>query len=477
MLSALENPLAVDVKLKKELDAQRLAGPFQSPPLSPFWVSPLGVVPKKVPVEFRLIHHLSFPKGSSVNDGIPPEHTNVYYATIDEAIKLIRSAGPGYFLAKTDIKNAFRIIPIHPSDYNLLGMQWRGLHYYDRCMPMGCSSSCLTFETFSTAVEWVAHNKLKIDYILHLLDDYLLVAPSMQLCQQQLDLFLSLCTYLGIPIAPEKTCGPTTSLSFAGIELDSVLLEAHLPLDKIEKCVSLISEFCHRKKVTLREIQSLVGLLNFACSVIRPGQAFLHRLIDLTVGVSMPSHYIRLNKEVKEDLHLWLSFLSNFNGKSFFLEDTWLNSPKLNLFTDASGALGFGAIFGSHWCYGEWPSTWQYQNIAILEFYPIALSLYLWGAAISNQCILFFTDNEALVHVINKQTCKDRVLMAFVRKLVSICLHHILFKAKHIPGVHNQLADALSRLQVQTFRHLAPPHMDSLPTEIPHYLQLQNWVV
>ena len=181
-------------------------------------------------------------------------------------------------------------------------------------MPVGCSSSCLTSETFSTAVEWVAHNKLKIDYILHLLDDYLLVAPSVQLCQQQLDLFLSLCTYLGIPIAPEKTCGPATSMSFAGIELDSIRLEACLPLDKIEKCVSLISEFCHRKKVTLKEIQSLVGLLNFACSVTQPGRAFLRRLIDLTVGVRMPNHYIRLNREVKEDLNLWLSFLSNLVG-------------------------------------------------------------------------------------------------------------------------------------------------------------------
>ena len=118
----------------------------------------------------------------------------------------------------------------------------------------------------------------------------------------------------------------------------------------------------------------------------------------------MPNHYIRLNREVKEDLNLWLSFLSNFNGKSFFLEDTWLNSPKLGLFTDASGALGFG----------NWSSNWQYQNIAILEFYPIVLSLYLWGAALSNQYILFFTDRESLAHVINKQTCKDRVLMAFV---------------------------------------------------------------
>ena len=95
LLSALENPSAVDTKLRKELEAHRLAGPFQSPPLSPFWISPLGIVPKKVPGEFRLIHHLSFPKGSSVNDGIPPEHTSVHYATIDGAIKLIKSAGPG----------------------------------------------------------------------------------------------------------------------------------------------------------------------------------------------------------------------------------------------------------------------------------------------------------------------------------------------------------------------------------------------
>ena len=88
----------------------------------------------------------------------------------------------------------------------------------------------------------------------------------------------------------------------------------------------------------------------------------------------------------------------------------------------------------------------------------------------SNQCILFLTDNEFLVHVINKQTCKDKALMFFVRKLVSICLYHnIVFKAKHIPGTHNSLADALSRLQVQTFRQLAPA-MDPLPTEIPQHL-------
>ena len=124
-------------------------------------------------------------------------------------------------------------------------------------------------------------------------------------------------------------------------------------------------------------------------------------------------------------LNVWLSFLTEYHGRSFFIDDVWQNSSKLSLYTDASGALGFGAIFGSRWCYGKWPSDWAYCNIAILEFYPIVLSLYLWGHEMSNQCVLFFTDNEA-------QSCKDKPLMRFVRKLVSICLqHNIVFKAKH----------------------------------------------
>ena len=93
-----------------------------------------------------------------------------------------------------------------------------------------------------------------------------------------------------------------------------------------------------------------------------------------------------------------------------------------------------------------------------------------------NRCILFLTDNEALFYVINKPSCKDKHLMFFVRKLVLVCLeNNILFKAKHVRGVYNTLADSLSRLQVDTFRHLAPVHMEREPIDIPVHLQPQNW--
>ena len=92
-----------------------------------------------------------------------------------------------------------------------------------------------------------------------------------------------------------------------------------------------------------------------------------------------------------------------------------------------------------------------------------------------NRCILFFTDNEALVHVLNKQSCQDKSLMFFVCKLVAICLkHNILFRAKHIPGVCKTLADCLSHLQVHNFKKLAQAHMDLQPTATPSYLQPLN---
>ena len=92
---------------------------------------------------------------------------------------------------------------------------------------MGCSSSCKTFETFSTAIEWIAKDKLCIANLIHLLDDFLLIQPTASQCSVSLRLFLDLCDFLGIPMAPEKTFGPSTILTFAGVELDMVYRLCH----------------------------------------------------------------------------------------------------------------------------------------------------------------------------------------------------------------------------------------------------------
>ena len=141
-------------------------------------------------------------------------------------------------MVKTDVKSGFRIIPIHPNDYLLLGIKWENLYYFDRCLPMGCSSSCAIFEAFSTALEWLALHRLGASGVLHILDNFLFIAESEEKCQADLKSFLNLCEYLGIPIAEEKTVGPHTVLQFASITLDTVKQEARLPDDIGSKIVA-----------------------------------------------------------------------------------------------------------------------------------------------------------------------------------------------------------------------------------------------
>ena len=136
LLSAGQHPDVVDRYLAKEVLAQRVAGPFIQPPFPNFRVSLIGVVPKKTPGEFRCIQHLTYRYGASVNDGIPVGDSSVTHSRIDDAVGLILRSGVGSCLAKTDIKSAFRIIPIRPADYSLLGIYWRGYYYFDRCLPM-----------------------------------------------------------------------------------------------------------------------------------------------------------------------------------------------------------------------------------------------------------------------------------------------------------------------------------------------------
>ena len=130
--------------------------------------------------------------------------------------------------------------------------------------------------------------------------------------------FVALCEYIGVPLAPEKTVGPDSVLQFAGIILDSVRMEARLPDDKLAKCRQLLTVFLARRSVCFKELQSLIGLLNFTCLVVVPGRAFLRCLIDLMKGVRKPYHHIRLSKGAKLDIALWLRFLTDFNEKIVF---------------------------------------------------------------------------------------------------------------------------------------------------------------
>ena len=470
LVSARLHPAVVDDKLAAEVDAGRIAGPFSEVPMAGFVVSPMGVVPKKEEGKFRRIHHLSFPEGHSVNDHIPQVEKTVHYQRVDDAVQAIYRSGKMCWLAKTDIASAYRIVPVNPDDYRLLGMEWRGRYFYDKCLPMGCASACAIFQRFSDAINQVARDLCVGGEICNVLDDFLVVSKSEANCREDLEGFLDLAKHIGIPIAKEKTEGPLRVMVFLGIEIDVVARELRLPMGKVVDCRQLLISFLARQKATLRELQSLIGKLSFACCVLVPGRAFLRRLINLTVGVRSPFYRIRLTAGCKEDIRVWVQFLDNYNGRSMFLEESWSVLSERHVYTDASGSVGFGGLFGGQWFQGTWPRQWSERGITFKEVYPILVAVQVWGPQLANRRLLCHTDNMAVMESLNSMTCRCPWTMEAIRMIVGLCLtHNILLRAAHIPGVQNELADALSRFQGVRFSSLAHEQgllVDKLPTHI-----------
>ena len=211
----------------------------------------------------------------------------------------------------------------------------------------------------------------------------------------------------------DKTFSPNQVMDFVGITLDSVRMEARLPPDKIQKCFSLLQEFLQRNSCK-REMESLISYLNFTCSVVLTGRAFLRQLISLIMGIEEPFHYLQITQEAKSDLRTWSLFISEFSGKSMFLNGRFLPSETLSLYTDAAASLGYGAVYSSYWFYEPFPGHCHHLNITLLEFYPIVVAVTVWGHLWQNHWIRFFTDNQALVHILNCQTSKDKYIMKLV---------------------------------------------------------------
>ena len=273
---------------------------------------------------------------------------------------------------------------------------------------------------------------------------------------------------IGVPLAEEKLEGPSTSISFLGIVLDSEQLEARLPDDKLSLVKETLVEWLPKLSATKRELLSLIGHLSFAAKVVPPGRTFLRRMIDLSTSQKRLDATITLTHSFRKDLHWWHSFLDSWNGRSFLLSPKWLANTTLQLFTDSSGSIGYGAIFLSHWFQGRWASADQRKSIQWKELYPIVMAAATWGNQWSGKRILFLSDNEAVVSILRSGTSRSPEIMELVRSL-HLCAAKFQFmhSAKHIPGISNPVADALSRFHMQEFRKLAPGAEPHPTTPIP----------
>ena len=452
LLSARNNPRPVTAAILKEVQRRHASGPFLHPPFLTLHCSPLGAVPKK-DGSTRIILDLSSPRGNAINEGIPKEAFTVRYSSFDDAVDLIRSLGKGSYMAKMDIKHAFRLCPVRQDQWCLLGYQWMDRFYVDTRLPFGSRSSPFIFNSFADCLLWIFMVIGGVNFALHYLDDFFLCGSTEQQVQSDMNTVVSLCSELGVPLADDKTVGPSLSLTYLGIEIDSSAMQIRLPQDKLDDLLSRLHDWDQRKKCTKRELLSLIGSLSFAAKVVKPGRMFLRRLIDLSTSVDRLHHHISLNSSGRADIRWWLEFLPSWNGKCFIQSDL-ISSPSISLFTDASG-LGLGSVYGKEWFSAPWPSAYSCFHINVLELFAIVAAVFTWGHSWENQQILFFTDNLSITQVWLTGSSRDPNIMTLVRSLFLFTARkNINIVMQHVPGYSNGKADALSRLQVPRFRKL-----------------------
>ena len=199
---------------------------------------------------------------------------------------------------------------------------------------------------------------------------------------------------------------------------------------KLKKLKLEILNLLKMKKIKLRNFESLIGQMYFCARAIPSARASLRRFYDLlsVIKIKKPFYKIRITNEVKSDALVWLESLQNFHRECYILEKYWLSNEALELFTDSSWneSLGCGAYFGGEWIQWKWSEIWSgsdsIRDITLYELVPIVLVLLTWTLKFEGKRLLFRTDYNALVTIINKRTSKSKRVMKLVRPLVlSMC--------------------------------------------------------
>ena len=453
MRSALEQPHTVSRYLQEECATGRVIGPLAINDFREIdlMISRFGVIPKGSTGKWRLIVDLSFPEGGSVNNGIESDICSLHYAKVEEATKELVKQGHNSWMAKVDIKSAYRTVPVHPQDWWLLGMQWEGALFVDTTLPFGLRSAPKIFTAVADAAEWIVKRR-GVQFCIHYLDDYLIIGSSREQCSSDLQTMLSTFSELGLPVAENKLEGPSTCLTFLGFELDSRALEMRLPSVKLLELQQTSAAWVGRRSCRKKELESLVGKLSHASRVVQPGKTFLRQLFELLKGTHKGFHHIRLNVSARSDIYWWSTFVQSWNGVSL-LREFGKEEVDHYVTTDASGQVGCGGLWHNKWFQIRWTPEYRItknlplqDSIMLRELLPVVIAAAVWGPEWKNSVVVFQCDNEGAVSAINSGYSRVQGILHLLRCLFFIRAHYgIHIRAVHIPGNKNVLADAISR--------------------------------
>ena len=441
---ALLFPEHVDAYLKEEISHGAIVGPFESTHLNNCHFSPFMTREKSDSDKHRVIIDLSWPSDASVNLGVDK---NSYLAsnfistfpTVDDITNALKAVGTGAHLYKVDVSRAFRHVKLDPFDYDLLGLKWRDITFYDTCLPFGSRHGTQIFQRLSDAVRFIMRRD-RYD-VINYVDDFVgFGTPSV--ARASVGHLRNLLSRLGLNISAQKLVAPCTKVTCLGTEIDTVAKTISIPESKMKRVRHMIHEWQNKRFASKQQLQSLLGNLLYIHKCIKPARIFVNRMLDV-LRQNYGKRSITLNVEFMRDIRWFVKFVDRYNGISYF--DHKVVAATIEL--DAC-LTGFGGRWGN--LVYNVPIRKNYMNLAItqLETLNILVAVPLFAAYWHRKTVHIKCDNLAAVQVLTSGKTRDPFLGACARNVWMVAAQwDIDVTYSHIPGCKNDVADLLSRWQ------------------------------
>jgi len=342
-------------------------------------VSPLNSVPKRDSVSRRFISDLSFPKELSVNSGIYKDLylnqlVELTYPSVDSLVAGLKEIGTDALIFKKDLAKAYRQFSVDPGDIHLLGYSWKDEVFIDVALAMGIRSAAHLCQRVTNAISYLCKDFTLINY----LDDLCAIAPRNK-ADQAYKFLTQLLNRLGLKESIGKAVIPAVEVEFLGVLFNAKEQTISVSPSRLLEIHELLESWGKKKSASKRELQSLIGKLQFVSKCVLFSRIFISRLLLVLSQLKRQHHRFRPSAEFKRDIRWWVHFMKVFNGITFFHNDL-SEHPDTVMSTDAclTGGGGWAGTQYFKFRFPEWilEKGWHINS---LELLVIMVAVKLWG--------------------------------------------------------------------------------------------------
>jgi hypothetical protein len=413
--------------------------------------------------KWRIISDCSAPNsdGLSINDLVAAP-----YFEMPSALKFAQRLRRGMFIWKSDVVDAFRLIPVRPRDYALLAFFIDGVLYVDTRLNFGHRLSPYYFVNLvqrPILYTAIARGASVYGALQAYVDDFFGAAQTLEEATAQMQLWLQVCHDLQVPISAAKTFLPSRIMEILGFVINTDDMTVSVTRERLSDIVSELDAVSlgERRSIRRDDLESIIGKLSFVCPVIPGGRTFMREALDLLAATDRRSKWVRLSAGFRRDAAWWRTFASSWNGVEPIPPDVEL--PPSLFGSDASGLDGLGIFVAGLGVHVPFPlgvsglsGAEKDVIIAESELFALTALVALVAPHLHGRHILVPVDNTNVVSWVSKGTAKGRPrAMRALRILWRICaVSRLHLSVRYITSADNAIADAISHADTPRFEAL-----------------------